>query len=307
MLGSRHPEQGLGAVEEEPGQGQDGEHHHRRGGRRQELQDDQADGDQAHLDGADPVGLAAEEAVGDPAGAEHARTAGDLEDADRPARQLRGQRDGHLPEEGRSPVQDRETDDIDEEVRHGERPDDRIEEDLLADEGAVGLRGVVLVQFGPGVRQFRQPDRGRGVPQGRDDEEDTGRGDGAGHPEAGPPVARRADEVAAEDGQDAGADRVRGVPDGRFRRQFPRGAPMVDEPVARREAAPLEDVVQHQQDAHDDDHRPDEIRSAFLPGDEGGEAVAPSEEEVQDDAGSEADDQVPAGVEAVGDEAVHEL
>ena len=248
-----------------------------------------------------------ENMVGNPSGTEHPGEAGDFKDADGPTCKLRRERHFPLLEEGRAPVQNRKADNIDEEVRQGQHPDDRIEEHLFADKGPEGFRRIVVVQFGLGTGQIRQPDRRGRVTQGQDNEYDSQEADGRRGEEAVAPVPRPGDDVAAEHGCEGSPNRMGGVPDRCFGGQFLRRHPPGKQMVARREAAALEQIVQNEQGGHDDDHRTHELCPPHLACNQISQFVRPAEQEVEDGTGGQTDGQMPPGDGPVRDDAVDEL
>ena len=77
--------------------------------------------------------------------------------------------------------------------------------------------------------------------------------------------------------------------------------------VARSEAAALEYIVQDQQHRHYGNHRIDEIRPAVLSRDGVAQVRAPSENQVQDHAGCQAEGKMPSRIGPVGYESIDEL
>ena len=118
---------------------------------------------------------------------------------------------------------------------------------------------------------------------------------------------RMAHQIPAQDRDDEGADRVRSVPDRHLGRQLLGRNPMRDQAVARREAAPLEHVVQNQQHAEQDDQRMDERRPVGLPRNPCADDRTAAENEVDDRTHRQARHHVPAAVGAVRQYAVDEF
>ncbi len=114
-------------------------------------------------------------------------------------------------------------------------------------------------------------------------------------------AAHRAHYVSAEDGEQAGAYRVRGVPHRHLGGQLGGRNPVGQQSGARRESAALKDVVEHQQDA--EQHHQSMGRDAE-PDSENLRAEA--ERHACQHAQQQSDGHVPAAVHAVGDESVHE-
>lgn len=109
---------------------------------------------------------------------------------------------------------------------------------------------------------------------------------------------RVAHQIPAQDRDDEGADRVRSVPDRHLGRQLLGRNPMRDQAVARREAAPLEHVVQNQQHAEQDDQRMDERRPVGLPRNPCADDRTAAENEVDDRTHRQARHHVPTAVGA---------
>ena len=118
---------------------------------------------------------------------------------------------------------------------------------------------------------------------------------------------RVAHQIPAQDRDDEAADRVRSVPDRHLGRQLLGRNPMRDQAVARREAAPLEHVVQNQQHAEQDDQRMDERRPVGLPRNPCADDRTAAENEVDDRTHRQARHHVPTAVGAVRQYAVDEF
>ena len=131
-------------------------------------------------------------------------------------------------------------------------------------------------------------------------------GYGGGYPEAPLPraMAHRCHDVAAEDGHDRGSYRVGGVPDRHLGSQLIGGNPVGEQTVARGESRALEEVVQQQEQAEDEHHGVDKLRSRALAGDEVAQVGAKTEGVVGCGTEQQSYRHVVAGVEAVGEIAV---
>ena len=307
MLDSSHSQHRLGSIDEETGQGEEDKYEHRTAVLGKQVKGYHAQGYKEHLYGADPMGLAFEEAVGHPSGTKHPYTPRDFENTDRPAGELGRKRILPLLEEHGAPVQDGETDYVHEEVGYCQAPDNGTAENPLADKGPERCRTVILVKFGASVLQLRQSNGLGCIPQGKEDEQDSDSGDSRREYEAVTPITCLCNDVAAEDGNHGCSYRMGGVPDGRLCGEFLRRHPMGKQPIAGREAAALEYIVENQKDGHDHDHRVDEVGTGFVSGDHCAQFVRPAEEKVQQDTGAKADDKVPAGIDPVCDYTVQEL
>lgn len=304
VVGGDDAQKGLRPVEEKACNRQNNQNHHRTGGVLNEVQHHKADSDQRHLNGAKALDLAFEHLVGYDTGKHHSGAAGNLKDADCPAGQLLRNRI-HLPllEECRAPVQHGEAYNVDEKVRNGENPDNRVSEDFLAEELLEGGRIVIVIYLRPGVRELRKTDGFGRVAQCHNDEEDSECGDRGRNPEAELP--RR--QIAAQKRCAEGADAVRGVPDAHLGGELLRRDPMHHKMVARGETASLENVVDDKQNGHHDDDAIDKVRTIFLTCDPMADDVAEAEDVVAEGTDAQAQHQMPAGIGAIGDNAVYEL
>lgn len=211
-----------------------------------------------------------------------------------------------LAQQRGAPVEHREADDVDEEVGDAQNPNQRVAEDMLAQEGAVfgplGGCGILLVlRLGP--LQLGKAHRRGGVAQ-EDGQRDGSRERDAGRkPEAPAPGPRMggsdahvAHDVAAENHHQSGANRVRGVPPRHLRGQLGGGHPVGQQPRAGREARPLQHAVDHPHDAHEEYHRVGELRAVVFARKPVGDIFAESEGEVREGAERQTDGHVPAGV-----------
>jgi hypothetical protein len=100
---------------------------------------------------------------------------------------------------------------------------------------------------------------------------------------------------------------VGGVPDAHLGSKFFWWHPMCHKVVARSETRPLEYIVQYEQYRKYDDQYIDEVRTAGSTCNPMAYISAEAEDEVNDGASSQSYCQMPAGVGAVGYEAVDEL
>ena len=100
---------------------------------------------------------------------------------------------------------------------------------------------------------------------------------------------------------------MRSIPEGCLGSKFLRRYPMSQQMIAGSEAATLEYIVQYQQYGHDHDHRIDKVRSGLVSGNQTAQSVAPSEDQIQDDAYSETQRKMPSRVRTVRNDAVYEL
>ena len=82
---------------------------------------------------------------------------------------------------------------------------------------------------------------------------------------------------------------------------------MDHQPVAGRETAALKDIVQHQEDSHDDDHGIDKVRPFGLSCQPMAEVGTETECVIQQRTDTQPDNQMPSGVGTVGNKAVDEL
>ena len=197
---------------------------------------------------------------------------------------------------------------------------------------------------GLGSFQFGKPHRGRGVAQENHQADGSGESDRRRNPETpfpcpdmrrgghhalharsivgrnaqvggdgshGVGIARhvrpqRPHDVTAENHHEARADRVRGIPHRHLRRQLRRRNPMGQQTRAGRESRTLQQPVDDPHDAHEEDHRVAELVARMLARDPVGDVLAESEREVGQRAQRQTDGHVPAGVHAVGQNAVGE-
>ena len=82
---------------------------------------------------------------------------------------------------------------------------------------------------------------------------------------------------------------------------------MCQEPVAGREAAALEYIIDYQEDRHDNHHRVYEVRTGWIAGDQGAELVRPAESKIENNASTESDDKVAPGIDLVSDYSVQQF
>ena len=99
---------------------------------------------------------------------------------------------------------------------------------------------------------------------------------------------------------------MRGIPHRHFRRQLRRRNPVGQQTRAGRESRTLQQPVDDPHDAHEEDHRVAELVARMLARDPVGDVLAESEREVGQRAQRQTDGHVPAGVHAVGQNAVGE-
>lgn len=176
--------------------------------------------------------------------------------------------------------------------------------------GTLALGGLRLAGFG--ALEFGQADRRRGVAQEEYQSDRPGESDGRGDPEApfpGPdmigPAAARPHDIAAEDHHQTGSDRVRGVPHRHLGGQLAGRDPVGQQPGAGRESRTLQQAVHHPHDPHEEDHCIGEPVARMLARDPAGDILAESEGEVGQRTECQSDGHVPAGVHAIGQNAVH--
>ena len=250
-----------------------------------------------------------------------------------------------LAQQRRPPVEDRKADDINEEIGKAQNPDQRVLEDVLHQERTVlGAFGGFLLLPDLGALQFGKPHR-RGRVAQEDDKPDSacernggrnpetpfprpGMGGGrhdaphargvtglyaqiGGHGRHGVGIGRdvhtqRTHDISAEDHDQTGPDRVRGIPHRHLRRQLRGRNPVGQQAGAGRESRSLQHAVYHPHDTHEENHRIGELRTVVLARDPVGDVFAESEGEVGQCAERKSDSHVPAGVHPVGQNAVHE-
>ena len=297
-----------------------------------------------HAEDAGAVRTALEPLVRRPAGEEHAEDAGNFEHRHEPSG-VRHRDALRLAQQRRPPVEHREADDVDEEVGEAQNPDQRILEDVFHQERLV-LGALLFGFHLPGLGsfQFGKPHRGRGVAQENHQPDGSGESDRRRNPETPLPRpdmrrgghhalhargivgrnaqvggdgshgvgiarhvrAQRTHDVTAEDHHEARADRVRGIPHRHFRRQLRRRNPVGQQTRAGRESRTLQQPVDDPHDAHEEDHRVAELVARMLARDPVGDVLAESEREVGQRTQRQTDGHVPAGVHAVGQNAVGE-